>query len=262
MSLVLILVWLNVVLGLAYLVSWVFTFAFEPSRARMSAGTSVCWNWSRMIVLDSFDYRYNWPTARILELSVGIICSCLPVTTPIFRKHNLGLLPFAKMNPIHTIRNTFHRKKDPSAKKVRLETSILGSAFGDGKFLKTEDLTMNKSSRCEEAEGTNNGSRHLDVWVEPTSKSYRLVIHLTSKIPIIMFQNRDRHASEGKGFILKKNIHNRSKANLSNIPPFLANNGSALSSYRNKCAYKNPNCKPKTHGEISTIFVFFDFQQN
>lgn len=86
------------------------------------------------------------------------------MTTPIFRKFNLGFLPFAKIRSTLSIRNTFHRQKNRSAKKVHLETGILGSAFGDGKFLKTEDLSLNTSSfRDEEIEETKNGSRHLDV---------------------------------------------------------------------------------------------------
>ena len=136
-----------------------------------------------MVILNSFHDHYNWPLTRIVELSVGIICSCLPVTTPIFRKHNFGLYPMAKMWSTLSFRNTFHRKKNGSAKKVRLETGILGSAFGDGKFLKTEDLSFNtSSSQNEEIEETKDGSRHLDVWVEPTPQSYSIVIHLTSRI--------------------------------------------------------------------------------
>lgn len=135
-----------------------------------------------MIVSDSFDDHYCWPTARILELSVGIICSCLPVTTPIFRKHNLKFVPFAQIKSTLSLRNTFHRNKARFTKKARLKTSILGSAFGDGKFLKTEDLSMNTSSRNEDIEEINEGSRHLEVWVEPALQSYSIVIHITLKI--------------------------------------------------------------------------------
>lgn len=107
-------------------------------------------------------------------MTVGIICSCLPVTGPIFRKHNLESFPFAKLRSTLSFKNTFHRIKDAQpAKDILLETGVLGSAFGDGKFLKAEDdrwHTSSLSQRQEVAE-TNGIARHSEMSLEPEIKS-------------------------------------------------------------------------------------------
>lgn len=118
-----------------------------------------------MALINLFHGLYSWFIVRIAELSIAIICSCLPVTTPIFRKHNLGFLPFAKLKSTLSFQNNFHRKKNRSAKNDRLETSILGSALGDGRFLESDDLTLHKSSvRNEEMEETKDSTGQLAVW--------------------------------------------------------------------------------------------------
>lgn len=67
-----------------------------------------------------------------------------------------------------SFRNTFHRRRSPSAKNYHLKTSILRSAFGDGKFLNVEDLALNTSSSRGEETGLarKDGSKHLGVWVK------------------------------------------------------------------------------------------------
>ena len=88
---------------------------------------------------------FNELPARIFELSIGIICSCLPVTPPIFR--SLVSLQFANLRPKVSFQNTFHRMKNKNhhhqnraAENVHLKTSILGSTYGDGRFVRTEDI--------------------------------------------------------------------------------------------------------------------------
>lgn len=96
------------------------------------------------------------------------------MTTPIFRKHNWRFLPFVRKSAL-SFRNTFYRKKRSSDENAHLETSILGSAFGDGKFLKTEDLSLNtSSSQGENLEKAENNSSQLDFWLrcpQPTQAS-------------------------------------------------------------------------------------------
>lgn len=82
---------------------------------------------------------------------------------PIFRRQNLGFLPFVKSRPKLAFQNTFHRMKDQRpAGDVHLDTGILGSAFGDGKFLGTSEFSSNKeeslSASDDDSLGTN-GSR-------------------------------------------------------------------------------------------------------
>lgn len=97
-------------------------------------------------------------------MTVGIICSCLPVTGPIFREHNFGSFstPFAKLQSPMSFKNTFHRmkaKRQAGSDEVLLETGILenGSAtFGNGKFLKT----MNENcwnTTCSSSTGRSGG---------------------------------------------------------------------------------------------------------
>lgn len=74
-------------------------------------------------------------------MTVGIICSCLPVTGPIFREYNFGSFPFVKLKSTSSFINTFHRikeKRQAGKEEVLLETGILGSsAAGQGTFMKT-----------------------------------------------------------------------------------------------------------------------------
>lgn len=100
---------------------------------------------------------------------MGIICSCLPLMTPIFLKHHR---PFAKLKSTLLLQNTFHRLKNRPTRDVHLETGILGSAFGDGKFLRTEDLASHPtSSDVEEDAEPKIGSRHWAAIPEPAPPS-------------------------------------------------------------------------------------------
>lgn len=101
-------------------------------------------------------------------MTVGIMCSCLPVTGPIFREYNLGSFSFAKLKPIMSFKNTFHRMKKQPAKDIRLETGILGSAIGDGKFLKTGDDSWNPcSSQTQQVTEPRDSPRHSEISLEP-----------------------------------------------------------------------------------------------
>lgn len=65
---------------------------------------------------------------------------------PIFRKL---VLAFARPRTEFPLQNTFHRMKNRPAENFHLETGVMGSVFGDGRFLKTEDFPNQSWSRTE-----------------------------------------------------------------------------------------------------------------
>ena len=76
---------------------------------------------------------------RVIELNVGTICACLPSLAAFYRHHRLKPSHIAAIKTITYRVNPFR-----SSRKVRdhrLETHILGSAQGEGKFLKSGDLS-------------------------------------------------------------------------------------------------------------------------
>ena len=103
-------------------------------------------------------------------MTVGIMCSCLPVTGAFFHKLSLRFSSgFAKIRSTLSFRNTFHRlKRKQRTIDILLETGILGSAFGDGKFLKTEDAPWKTlSSRVREVPKDMSLSRRSESSHEP-----------------------------------------------------------------------------------------------
>ena len=76
---------------------------------------------------------------RVIELNVGTMCASLPVLPAFYQHHRLKPSQVAALK-------TFTNKINPfsSSRKTRgdrLETGILGSFQGEGKFLETGDLT-------------------------------------------------------------------------------------------------------------------------
>ena len=76
---------------------------------------------------------------RVTELNVGTICASLPFLPAFYQNHRLKLSQVAALK-------TMTKKIKPfrSSRKVRhdrLETGILGSAQGEGKFLESSDLS-------------------------------------------------------------------------------------------------------------------------
>lgn len=76
---------------------------------------------------------------RILELNVGTICASLPSLPALYKHHRLKP---ARMAAFRTITKKF--KPFGSSRTLRdgdrLETGILGSMEGEGKFLASSDL--------------------------------------------------------------------------------------------------------------------------
>lgn len=95
-----------------------------------------------VVLLESVMLRHP----RVTEMNVGTICASLPFLPAFFQRHRL--------KPSHvTALRTFTNKIKPfrSSRKMRddrLETGILGSAQGEGKFLESSDLT----DSCNEGE--------------------------------------------------------------------------------------------------------------
>ena len=83
--------------------------------------------------------------SRVLELNVGTICASLPFLPAFCQHHRLKLSKVAALGTITNKIKTFR-----SSRKMRrgyLETGILGSVQGGGKFSKSGDLTnITKSS--------------------------------------------------------------------------------------------------------------------
>ena len=77
--------------------------------------------------------------ARVIELNVGTICASLPFLPAFYQHHRLKPSQVAALktitNKIRPFR--FGRKMSDD----RLESGILGSVQGEGRFLKSGDLT-------------------------------------------------------------------------------------------------------------------------
>ena len=76
---------------------------------------------------------------RVIELNVGTICACLPSLAAFYRHHRLKLSHVAVIKTITYRVNPFRLSR--KARDHRLGTHILGSAQGEGKFLKSGDLS-------------------------------------------------------------------------------------------------------------------------
>ncbi|MCJ1241563.1 hypothetical protein MMC14_009569 [Varicellaria rhodocarpa] len=78
-------------------------------------------------------------TTLVIELNVGTICACLPSLAAFYRHHRLKLSHVAVIKTITYRVNPFRLSR--KARDHRLGTHILGSAQGEGKFLKSGDLS-------------------------------------------------------------------------------------------------------------------------
>jgi hypothetical protein len=99
------------------------------------------------------DLSWNLPPitlSTVIELTLGIICGSVPYLPAIFRRHSAQFSPAAKLRELHSkywtrLRSTDSERlphvqsssKEPKQKKVQVETRILGSIQGKGKFVKS-----------------------------------------------------------------------------------------------------------------------------
>ena len=85
---------------------------------------------------------------RIVEINIGIVCSCAPSVMTFFRHHPISAsLVFslkrlrAMMSKKQSSSNGFDRINSFNFKEIRLETQILASsAKAEGKFIRPNDL--------------------------------------------------------------------------------------------------------------------------
>ncbi|KAL8652303.1 MAG: hypothetical protein Q9210_002761 [Variospora velana] len=96
----------------------------------------------RVLLYRSSDLTWNLApvlATLVVELNIGTICASLP-TLPAFYKHH-RLKP-AQLAALRTMTNKFRPfRSSRTARNDRLDTAILGSAKGEGKFLTSGDLT-------------------------------------------------------------------------------------------------------------------------
>lgn len=76
---------------------------------------------------------------RVIELNVGTICASLPFLPAFYQHHRLKPSQVAALKTITNRIKPFRFGRKMSGD--RLETGILGSVQGEGKFLKSGDLT-------------------------------------------------------------------------------------------------------------------------
>ncbi|KAL8967267.1 MAG: hypothetical protein Q9197_005523 [Variospora fuerteventurae] len=96
----------------------------------------------RVLLYRSPDLTWNLApvlATLVVELNIGTICASLP-TLPAFYKHH-RLKP-AQVAALRTMTNKFRPfRSSRTARNDCLDTAILGSAKGEGKFLTSGDLT-------------------------------------------------------------------------------------------------------------------------
>ena len=88
-----------------------------------------------VVLLDSAVLRHP----RVIELNVGTICASLPFLPAFYQHHRLKPSQVAALKTITNKINPFRFERKMS--DDRFETGILGSAQGEGRFLKSGDLT-------------------------------------------------------------------------------------------------------------------------
>ena len=88
-----------------------------------------------VVLLEPTMLRYP----RVIELNIGTICASLPFLPAFYQHHRLEPSPVAAFK---TITNKFKPfRSSRNMRDDRLETGILGSVQGEGKFLESGDLT-------------------------------------------------------------------------------------------------------------------------
>lgn len=85
----------------------------------------------------------------IIELNIGIICSCMPHIVYFSRHHNDSL---NYITSLKALRSKIWRHRTPESEKYslvnpdssnpRLKTEILGTVQGEGRFMKTGDFAQ------------------------------------------------------------------------------------------------------------------------
>lgn len=76
---------------------------------------------------------------RVIELNVGTICASLPFLPALYQHHRLKPSQVAALKTMTNRIKPFRIGRKISSD--RLETGILGSVQGEGRFLKSGDLT-------------------------------------------------------------------------------------------------------------------------
>ena len=76
---------------------------------------------------------------RVIELNIGTICASLPFLPALYQHHRLKPSQLAALKTSTNKIKLF--QSSPKMRDDRLETGILGSVQGEGKFLVSGDLT-------------------------------------------------------------------------------------------------------------------------
>lgn len=76
---------------------------------------------------------------RVIELNVGTMCASLPFLPAFYQHHRLKPPQVAALKTFTDKINPFNSRR--KMRDARLETGILGSFQGEGRFLEAGDLT-------------------------------------------------------------------------------------------------------------------------
>ncbi|KAI4286715.1 MAG: hypothetical protein L6R35_004031 [Caloplaca aegaea] len=114
-------------------------------RVLLYRSPDLTWNLAPVLATLYIYFLLSWESyrtdieLRVVELNIGTICASLP-TLPAFYKHH-RLKP-AQLAALRTMTNKFRPfRSSRTARNDCLDTAILGSAKGEGKFLTSGDLT-------------------------------------------------------------------------------------------------------------------------
>lgn len=115
-----------------------YTFGSNYVRLRIVHGTWLLFS-LHCKYCDGRTEPFKLSQPRVIELNIGTICASLPCLPAFYKHHRLKPSQVAalktitnKIKPFSSSRKTSHN---------HLETGILGSVQGEGKFLKSGDLT-------------------------------------------------------------------------------------------------------------------------
>ena len=81
---------------------------------------------------------------RVLELNIGTICASLPFLPGFYQHYRLKPSQVAALKTLTNKIKSF--RSSPKMRDDHLETGILGSVQGAGKFLESSDLTNRTGS--------------------------------------------------------------------------------------------------------------------
>ncbi len=76
--------------------------------------------------------------SRIIELNIGTVYASLPYLPAFYHHHRLKHFQVSALKTLTNKMNPFRLRR--KMRDDRLETGILGSVQGEGKFLKSSDL--------------------------------------------------------------------------------------------------------------------------